>query len=87
VFESLAVVGEASLTLPEGNVPRANRATITVEGAAIRFRVDGVTPTAGHRVAPGGVVVLDGTTEIKGFRAIGPGATLRITYERRGALV
>jgi hypothetical protein len=86
MFQSLPVVGVVSLTI-EGIDPRPNRAIITVEGAAIRFRVDSTNPAVGHRVAPGSVVVLEGTGEINGFRATGTGATLRITYERAGVRV
>ncbi len=66
-------------------VTGVNRAVVTVEGAAIRFAADGSGPFDGHRVCPGTVIVLEGSQEIHDFTAValGPGATLRITFEQR----
>lgn len=59
-------------------------ALITVETAAIRFRIDGTAPTAsvGHVLAVGDVLTLRGMGEISKFQAIrrdGADATLRVS--------
>ena len=48
------------------------RAYMTVEGAAIRFRVDGGAPTAtvGHLANDGDKMLLESASDIKNFKAI-----------------
>ena len=60
-------------------------ALITVEGADIRYRVDGSVPTAtqGMYVAAGSVIKLESRFEVRNFRAIRAGAAdavLDVTY-------
>lgn len=62
-------------------------ATVTVETAPLRFRVDGTDPTAteGHLVVEGTAFTLCGATTITRFRAIrttGTSATIRVTHYR-----
>lgn len=69
-------------TPADGVLPEA--AVITVEGAAIRFCVDGTTATAtvGHAREPGEGIELAGRGELAQFSAIrrdGVDATLRVT--------
>lgn len=80
-MQSLTLAGSvAQLAAPE----RANYAVITTEDAAFRCRFDGEDPTTeGHLIPPGAVIYLEGWTEVDGFRAYGPGATLRVSYSRR----
>ncbi len=71
---------------------RPEMAVITVETAAVRFTIDGTTPTAtagtavGHIAYAGDVITLKGEQEIAKFLAInevaGNGASLRLTYYR-----
>jgi hypothetical protein len=81
----LAIAGTAGgLTLPTSNV-KAQGAIVQNTGGAIRFWVDGSTPTAseGHRLADGGVVVLDSYAECANFKAIRETSTsgaLDVTY-------
>lgn len=66
---------------------------VSVETAAIRYTVDGTTPTVtagtglGHLGEVGDVITISGFQNIKNFRAINAvaasGATLRITFFRR----
>ncbi len=63
-------------------------ALVTVEGAQVRFRVDGGNPstTEGHLLNVGDTLTLVNAMEVKNFKAIRAGAsdaTLRITYYRR----
>lgn len=64
--------------------PWARSATIQVQGAAIRYTVDGTTPTAavGHRADPGAIITLSGLATLRGFQWISEAAvnnTLAIT--------
>lgn len=80
----LAVAGTAvSLTQPSGAKARA--AIIEVGTAAIRFWVDGSTPTAseGHRADVAATIELNSAAEVANFKAIresGVSAKLEITY-------
>ena len=83
-FETLPVGAAAvGFTIVAGR----NYAFITVEANPVRFRVDGVDPTAavGHLLAVGDVLVLEGGTAILQFRAIATGAAavLSISYGYR----
>src|SRR5512133_163434 len=71
-----------------GRTREATSALITVEGQAIRFRLDGTAPTAsvGHQLNPGDSLQLEGYDAIARFLAIrvdAADATLRVTYFRR----
>lgn len=65
---------------------RARKALVTVETAAIRYRVDGTDPTSseGHKLGVGDVLTILGYGNIKRFRAIrvSSDATIKVTYER-----
>lgn len=83
----------ATLTSAKGlaSVPAgATVAVITVEVDAVRFTLDGTTPTVtadtglGHTADAGDVVILTGNQEINAFRVINETASnnaeLRVTY-------
>ena len=60
-------------------------ALVTVETAAIRFRLDGTAPTAteGHIAEPGDIIELSERHEIVNFRGIrrdGTSATIRASF-------
>ena len=84
-FESVTVTHTTAIGITgptSGTKPHA--AVITVEAAAIRFRIDGTDPTAtvGHEVEDGGGIELADRGEISLFKAIrrdGVDATLRVT--------
>ena len=64
---------------------RAERAFFTVETAAIRYTIDGTTPTTtvGHLLSSGDIVLIDGYENIANFRAIrtgGTSASIKVTY-------
>lgn len=71
---------------------RAQEVHITIEVAAIKYTVDGTTPTTtattgiGHIAYPGDVIEIHGYQNITQFRAINEvasnGAVLQITYFR-----
>jgi hypothetical protein len=70
-------VSTAALALSVRSLTSAQRAWITVETAAIRYRYDGLDPstTVGHRLAAGGTLELLGSTSITQFKMIRDGAT------------
>ncbi len=87
-FEPLTVSSNV-VPLNISKVNGENHCYITVETAAVRFRVDGPVPTAtnGHLTNPGQIIVLESPREILNFRAIratSVDATLMVTYSRRG---
>ncbi len=66
-----------------------NRAFITTEDEAVRFRVDGGDPTSstGHRLLLNDPLELEGQDELENFRAIrqnGSDATVSVTVGSRG---
>jgi len=70
-----------------GRARRARAALLTVEGNPIRYRVDGVAPTAaiGHLLSAGDSVVIEGVEAVKRLKMIRQGAadgTVNITYYR-----
>ncbi len=83
--ESVTVTSAAigiTATVSDGILPGA--AEITVEGAAIRFSVDGTTASAtvGHPAEPGAVIELidrGEVTKFSAFRKDGVDATLKVT--------
>lgn len=85
--ESLTVAGTAvNFASP---IVGATAAFVTVENAAIRFWMDGTTPTAllGHVAEAGDVINLHSPEEVRLFEAIrrdGVSAVLRISYSRKG---
>lgn len=100
-IEEMDVIGYDDITIDAtaGGVPltaaKLNPATGTrcravffsVDGAAVRFTMDGTAPTSsvGHLLADGGSLMLHGQTALKNFRAIrsaGVSATARVTYYR-----
>ena len=83
-YESITV-GATAEALDSAVYGNRQFAFITVEGQAIRFRVDGTAPTAteGHEVIPGGQVRLKNAQEVAAFRAIrrdSIDATIRVSY-------
>lgn len=81
--EALAVSSTA-VSLVNGDA--ASYALVTVDSNTIRFRIDGVDPTAstGHALAAGGTLELIDREQVRRFRAIreSADATLRVTYFR-----
>lgn len=90
-FETITVsttaVGFTSATYaPSGTTP-ADYAMVSVETAAIRYRVDGVAPTAsvGHAIEAGSGFPVCGQPSLKTFQMIrrdGADSTVRVTYYR-----
>lgn len=85
-YESLTVAATA-VGLAFADAGAAERALMTLETGQIRFRYDGVSPTAseGHLMEIGDVFVLEGGGNLAAFEAIRTGGTsgvLKITYER-----
>ncbi len=83
-FESLTI-STVAVSITAGNIDQHHDdALITVETAAVRFRIDGTAPTAtvGHVLEAGDVLELRGMGEIGKFQAIrrdGSDATLRVS--------
>ena len=87
-FESITV-STAVVRLSIGEVTDHDMATIDVEGAALRFRVDGVaapSATVGRTANASDIIKLTDPSELANFRAIrrdGTNATIRVTYGYR----
>ena len=84
-FESVSVT-TAAVSLTSTTFDYANHALITVEGAAVRFRLDDTDPTAsvGHELLVGDILKLETQDEIARATFIsrdGATATLRVTYK------
>ena len=83
-FESLTI-STVAVSITATNIDQHHDdALITVETAAVRFRIDGTAPTAtvGHVLEVGDVLTLRGIGEIGKFQAIrrdGTDATLRVS--------
>ena len=87
-FETVTVSSTAK-PLTQSILLGYTHAFITVEAAAVRFKVDGDLPTAtvGHDLAVGDVLTLDNRTQLTNFKAIRSGggdATLRVSYGMLG---
>ena len=64
---------------------KANKATITVEDASIRFLSNGIIPTStvGHLIPAGALITLETYNEIQHFHAIratGSDAVIQVSY-------
>jgi len=83
---SNAVIGFTSSTAsPAGKNPY-DYALVTVEDAAMRYRVDGGLPTTllGHLTAAADVIELESETEIRNFKAIrstGSDSKIMVTFK------
>lgn len=82
--ESLAI-STTAVAFTAGTVGSSSAAVVTVEGAAVRFTVDGTTVTAsvGHALEPGDSVFLDTAEDCANFSAIsrdGGTATLKCSF-------
>lgn len=91
-YETITVSSTAlgfttATAFPDGLQP-ADAAFVSVETDAIRFRVDGIVPTAaiGHKIASDGSFWVYGTLNCRKLRMIRVtnDATIRVTYYRRG---
>lgn len=73
---------------PDGKTARADLAVVTCETDAVRYRLDGVAPTAtvGHKLAADGSLTIYGERNLKAaqFIRVTLDATLRVTYYRQG---
>ena len=83
-FESVTV-SDTSGELTDATKLNATFALITVESAAIRFRLDGTAPTAtvGHVLEAGDSLFLDSAeqiTKVQFIRRDGVSATIRVSY-------
>ena len=83
-FETLTV-STTALALTESLSELAEQVFITVEAQAVRYRLDGQSPTAsvGHILTDGDVLELHGRFEIDKFRVIrkdGTDATVRASF-------
>ena len=90
-YESVPVSSTA-LGLTAATYENARGAIITVEDAAVRYRLDGTAPTSteGHVQLAGGVIRLSSADEIKNFRVIrkdSVNATLRVSYSNDASFV
>lgn len=86
VFESITV-STVAVSLTEATYGGCSHALITVEGATVRFRLDGTAPTAaiGHEAFADDTIELESPDELQKFRAIrrdSIDATLRASYGR-----
>ena len=86
-FESITV-STTALGLTAALKEDADLALVTVESQAVRYRLDGLAPTAtvGHNLDVGAVLELEGHWEIDQFQAIrrdGVDATLRVSYSTK----
>lgn len=91
-FEALTVADSVQVLTPSkyknsNTSGGAIEAFVTNDGAEIRFRYDGGTPTStvGHILADGGIIVLKGQNQMESFKCIRTGSTsseISVTYER-----
>ena len=90
-FEKLTIddtVGGIGLTAAKlASNPRPKKVIITAEDAQFRYTIDGTTVTSliGHLVNPMDSIVLEGHSQLNGFKAIRKGSTsavLQVTYLR-----
>ena len=85
-FETL-LISQTALTLTPATYAGASGAIITVETADLRYRIDGLAPTAsvGHLVTSGNDIVLTSLTAVENFRAIrdaGVDVDITVTYTK-----
>lgn len=82
-FETLTLGASVEGLSPQ-RAGRANRAWLTVEGGGLRYRLDGVDPTAtvGHALADGGSLELEHRDQVQRARfiATGASATVRASF-------
>lgn len=90
-YESITVAATAkgltAVTMETTSKRRAARATITIEGAPIRYRRDDNDPSAseGHLLYPNMVLIIEGYTNLDNIKFIRQGSTdgiLKVTYDR-----
>ena len=85
-FETITVSSTA-LALTENLVENADVALLTLESASVRYRLDGIAPTAtvGHLMSAGDVIKLNSFWELDQFRVImvSVAATLTVSYGQR----
>lgn len=90
-YESITVSSSvkslASSLLSPSATPPPVSALFSLESGEIRYRLDGVDPTAteGHILAMADTLVLEGVNTLRQFRAIKTGeneGTLRVSYFR-----
>lgn len=89
-FETITV-SVAAIGITEAKRLGNNHALLTSEDADYRYRLDGTDPTAsvGHLVLAGAALVLEGSNELRKFRAIRDAAadiTLSVTCDTRSQL-
>lgn len=91
-FEALTVADSVQVLSPSlykdsSTSGGADSAFLTNDGAEIRYRFDGGTPTStvGHVLADGGILVLQGQNQMAAFKCIRTGAVsseISVTFER-----
>ena len=87
-FETLAVTDSAKgfTAGTYGTTVEHMRAYVTAEGGLVRYRYDGSDPTAtvGHLLWNGDSILIEGSTNVRNFRAIRAGdvsGSLSVTFE------
>jgi hypothetical protein len=72
------------LGFTQAQIDSADQLLLTVEGAAIRYTIDGTTATTsvGHPAAIGATLTFNGRFLFSGIQIIGTGATVNATLER-----
>lgn len=85
-FETLTVAG-TSVGFTAGTAKDYTYALVTAEVAQVRYRLDGTDPTAsvGHILDVGGILTLDSSEQVVGFRAIrtgGVSGSLSVSFGR-----
>jgi len=89
--ETLVVTNSVQVLSPSKFAPSttsggASSAFITNDGDALRYFYDGTTPssTLGHKLADGGILVLNGQNQMENFKCfrVTTDTTITVTYER-----
>ena len=91
-YETIAITNAGATALTSATfmtaTGTAKRAVITIEDAAVRYRIDGGTPVtttgAGHVLNANDVVTVTGRDNLSAFKAIAvsAAASIRVTYEK-----
>ena len=90
-FEQLTVTNAVQVLTPSkykdsSTSGGACAAFLTNDGAAIRYTYDGTTPSAtvGHKLADGGILVLNGQNQMASFKSfrVSSDSQITVTYER-----
>lgn len=90
-FEQLTVTNSVQVLTPSkykdtSTIGGASAAFITNDGNTIRYTYDGTTPSAtvGHKLADGGILVLNGQNQMSAFKCfrVSSDSEISVTFER-----